>query len=45
MSNSTEQFDSIYFFPCFQRKNYQAILQSNLSQYTSKGFLMCHVRQ
>lgn len=45
MSYSTEQLDNIYFFLCFQRKSYQAILQSNFSQYNSKFFLMCHGRQ
>lgn len=45
MSYSTEQFDSISFFPCFQRESYQAILQSHLTQYTFKGFLMCCVRR
>lgn len=44
MSYSTEQLNNLYF-PCFQRKRYQAILQSNHSQYPSEGFLMCHVRR
>lgn len=38
MSYSNKQLDNIYFFPCFQRTSYQATSQSNLSQYTSKGF-------